>query len=218
MVGWWPGDEHTNDIIDANHGTLVNGASYTPGMVGPAFALDGIDDHILVPASSNLNITGDVTVDLWAKRTTFGYAYMAAKGNVTGPLGTAGSSVVFHLGFHLNDDLVCGYYTASGGSFGVHATAITDSEFHHYACVRSGNTVKIFLDGVEVSDHTFTEGPGDTAAYPMVIGAIRTELDASGFLGHFGGIIDEVEVFDRALSAAEILAIYEAGAAGKIKP
>ena len=51
----------------------------------------------------------------------------------------------------------------------------------------------------------------------MTIGAFRW-FDDSGFCCRFGGVIDEVEVFNRALSADEIRAIYEAGSAGKIKP
>lgn len=60
-------------------------------------------------------------------------------------------------------------------------------------------------------------GPKSTgdATRAASIGTIPTAT--IGFLGHFKGLIDEVEVFDRALTASEIQDIYNAGSAGKCK-
>ena len=69
MVSWWPGDGNANDIVGSNHGTLTG--DYAQGMVGQGFSLDGTGDFVLVADNPNLNITGDMTVDLWAKRTVF---------------------------------------------------------------------------------------------------------------------------------------------------
>jgi len=52
MVSWWPADGDANDVVDANHGTLWNGATFAPGMVGPAFSLDGTDDYVEIPDSA----------------------------------------------------------------------------------------------------------------------------------------------------------------------
>ena len=72
LVSWWPGDGNAADIVDGNPGTLQNGATFAAGVVGQSFILDGTDDFVLVSPAANLDITGDVTVDLWARRTTFG--------------------------------------------------------------------------------------------------------------------------------------------------
>ena len=67
LVSWWPGDGNATDIWGDNDGTLTG--DFVQGMVGPGFGLDGVGDHVLVPDSADLNITGDVTVDLWARQT-----------------------------------------------------------------------------------------------------------------------------------------------------
>jgi len=54
LVGWWPGDGNADDIAGGNHGTLQGGADFAPGMVGQAFRLDGLDDHVLIPHSAQL--------------------------------------------------------------------------------------------------------------------------------------------------------------------
>src|SRR3954471_5623734 len=68
MVSWWPGDGNANDIQGSNNGTLQNGATFAPGMVGQAFRFDGVDDYVRVPDSANLYPgAGSLTVDAWIK-------------------------------------------------------------------------------------------------------------------------------------------------------
>ena len=217
MVSWWPGDGNADDIVDGNHGVRLGGAGIAPGMVGAAFTLDGADDFVLVPASANLNITGDVTVDMWAKRTVFGGdRVMIAKG--AGTIGVADAPDAYFLAFDPTDHLYAGFERADGSNVFLTGPTVTDTNFHHYAYARSGDTHKLFMDGVVVAEATFTESPGDTSGIELAIGAERHDPDASGFIGYFAGLIDEVEIFSRALGGEEIRAIYDAGSAGKIKP
>jgi len=68
LVSWWPGDGNANDITAPNHGTLQNGATFAPGLVGQAFSLDGSDDYVAVPNSPSLNIgSGDFSLDVWVE-------------------------------------------------------------------------------------------------------------------------------------------------------
>ncbi len=211
MVSWWPGDGNANDIVDGNHATLSGDATFAPGMVGQGFSLDGAGDFVLVSGDiANLNITGDVTVDLWAKRTILDAAQrtMVVKGaGFSGPL-------AYWLYFS-SHQVIGGFKRPDGsGNFLIGPADVTDTNFHHYAYVRSGNTHKLLMDGVVVvASGAFTGSTGDTSGLPLAIGAIR----GAGFTQYFGGVIDEVEVFNRALSDAEIKAIYDAGSAGKRK-
>ena len=218
MISWWSADGHTTDIVDGNHGILSGDATYsTEGKVGAAFSFDGTGDFVLVPDSPSLNITGDVTVDLWARRTSFGStnAYMAMKGGVTGQ---SAGTMAYALYFDHTHRLLGGFKRGDGSFVTLEGPKVTDTGFHHYAYVRSGQTHRLFVDGVPVTADSFTGTPGDTSGLPMAIGALRSDSPSSKFIFHFGGVIDEVEIFNRALSAAEIRAIYNAGSAGKIKP
>ena len=68
----------------------------------------------------------------------------------------------------------------------------------------------MFFENTLISGDTFAGFPGSTEGLPLVIGAIRTDNDPSGFRGHFNGIIDEVQVFNRGLSETEIREIFDA--------
>jgi len=46
LVSWWPGDEDAKDVVGDNDGTLQNGTTLVPGIVGQAFSFDGVDHKI----------------------------------------------------------------------------------------------------------------------------------------------------------------------------
>ena len=126
--------------------------------------------------------------------------------------------MAYALYFDHTHRLLGGFKRGDGSFVTLEGPKVTDTGFHHYAYVRSGQTHRLFVDGVPVTADSFTGTPGDTSGLPMAIGALRSDSPSSKFIFHFGGVIDEVEIFNRALSAAEIRAIYNAGSAGKIKP
>lgn len=218
LVSWWPGDGSADDVAGTNHGTLKGGAGFAPGVIGSAFSFDGVDDYVLVAPNANLNITGDLTIVLWAKLSTpastrQGSAFVW-QGNISGPAGTAGAKGAFNFGFGAyTDQVFAGFFTPWGGSFGAGGPSVTDLGFHHYAYVRSGGgaTVTHYFDGALYNSHTFSSGPGDASGLPLVIGALRSDLIAGGYGEYFPGLIDEVAVFNCALSAEQIATIYQRG-------
>ena len=71
LVSWYRADGNALDFADGNHGALVNGAGFAPGLVGHAFQFDGVDDYVEVPTSDNLNFpAGGLTVEAWIYRTS----------------------------------------------------------------------------------------------------------------------------------------------------
>ena len=90
---------------------------------------------------------------------------------------------------------------------------ISDTEFHHYVYVRRGLTHSLYMDGELVAIDTFDEGPADTSGLPLIIGG---HCNGAGCFppypyssGAFNGIIDEVRIYNRALSDDEIEDQYQ---------
>ena len=150
LVSWWPGDGNANDISGDNHGNLSVDTTFAPGMVAQGFSFDEAGDFVLVPDSASLNITGDVTVDLWAKRTGFGeLSIMVVKG-ASGIDGAEASPSAYLLRF-VNNRLAAEFGRADGSNAGLLGPTVADSNFHHFAYVRSGNTHKLFMDSAVVA-------------------------------------------------------------------
>jgi hypothetical protein len=213
LVGWWSGDGNTNDLAGTNHGTLQNGATFAPGLSGQAFSFDGVNDFVQVPDSDLWAFgSGDFSVDLWVNFRSVRSSGLASPGNVFIGNDEGGGSVnkwFFALGggflnFHINSPL-------SGPLFLAQTLfSPIPNRWYHLAVTRLENKYTIYIDGVPTAPETNTTVIPNPNA-PLTIG------QAEG-LGFMDGLIDEVEIYNRALSATEIQDIFQAGSAGKCRP
>jgi hypothetical protein len=215
LVSWWPGDGSAEDIVGGHHGTLEAGASFAPGMVGEAFLLDGMDDHVLIGNPPELQLQ-NFTIDAWIKLNDLTLPDAAASILLYGwnGYGFAVSGVGVGGGSGGIDPINEGELILSKiGRNGVSSQGmvIPDLDFHHVAVTKQGGDVTFYLDGApyEVQGNYDPIFQFDT---DLAIGIWADMVDLA-----FPGLIDEVEVFDRALTALEIQAIVDAGSAGKCK-
>jgi len=234
MVAWWPGDGNANDIVAGQPTTLVNGATFGPGLVGQAFKLDGVDDGISILKSPALNLgTSDFTIDAWVKVAAivggsgpifFNYAGVPSYGLQVDQTGRA--QIFFRPGVAI----IGGGPQANPSVTATGTTVLTDGQWHHVAGVRIRATALIFVDGLLEGSATnptvlnVNFGGVDTSGCKYArIGSLHTapnhctSLNPNPAEARFQGLIDEVEIFNRALCATEIQAIFNAGKAGKCK-
>ena len=193
LVSWWPGDTNATDIQDGNDGTLQNGVFYDTGIVGTSFGFDGIDDYVLVPESPNLDFApgSSITIELWAYRTSDYYIqHLLGKRD-----GCRGDKDFYQLAIAPN---------------AIPIESVPRNVWTHLAVVYDGSNgiERQYVNGLLVNEGTSILG-SNTA--PLEIGN-------SGDCSSFGGSIDEVAIYSRALDSSEIQAIFNAGNSGKCKP
>jgi len=211
MVSWWPLDETNGafayDIVGGNHGTQINGPTPATGMVDGALSFDRVDDYVNLGNDSSLNIgTDDFSVDMWLyvngtsdadviRKPSSGWITSNSKGY---RISTANGQIRVAVG--------------NGGSWYVNyqSANLSTNKWHHFAWVLDrDNGSYIYIDGVLSSTYTATDTTTDISS--------SNNASIGGRQKFFNGIIDEVEIFNRSLTAAEIQAIYNAGSAGKCK-
>jgi len=211
LVSWWRAETNTLDVVDGNHGVLAGNATYGAGRVGSGFVFDGDRDGVQVGTGTNLQLQ-DFTVEAWIKRSSATLASFNGNGN--GELFVVGTNPG-GWGLRINqadNRLVLG---KSGGAQSSSAAQITDTNWHHVAVTKRGTAVVFYVDGVAFPAPPFDPGPFTFSA-PAYIGAWFNpfgQVDNS-----FYGVIDELAVYNRDLSAPEILAIYQADSSGKCPP
>lgn len=205
MISWWPGEGNANDIQNGNHGTLSNGVMFTSGKVEQAFSLDGTDDFVNVPSSPSLDPITAITLDAWVSTAT------PADGTIRVIAGRP-------FGYQLNlfDDGRVGFGVRVGGSVQVVVSTgiLPANTFAHVAGTYDSSTgsLKVYLNGVETA--ATLSGQMDSQDKPFQIGGFA-DPDFTG--AFFKGLIDEVELFNRALSASEIQGIFHADTFGKCR-
>jgi hypothetical protein len=200
MINWWSGDGNASDIQGSNNGTLQNGAIATgTGMVGQAFRLDGINDYVAVANHSSLNGFNSATIDAWIKlNTTSGRQAIVSKV----PAGE------YYLLIN-NGKLSFENSNTGSGTF-TGTTTLLAAVWYHVAVTYDGASTRLYVNGVE-------DG-AQAGAWPAANSQSLSIGQRGDNTDFFNGFIDEVEIFNRALSAAEIQSLYNAGSFGKCKP
>jgi len=218
LISWWPLDEtdgdKAGDIVDGNDGTYVNGPIPVEGKVAGALSFDGIGDYVDLGSDSSLNIPGSVTIDAWVKiigDVVRWYNYFFADFDNTGWVSQL-SLGVYSVGGNFQ------FYSYEGRSSGDNTYVLssadkTAGEWYHVAVVRDDDikTIKLYVNGN-------LEGSNSYAGKIPVSLQGNKYLGSSGSWGdYFNGELDEVEIYNRALSDLEIQSIFNAGSAGKCK-
>jgi hypothetical protein len=219
LIGWWPGDGNADDIVGGNDGTLVGGTGYSAGMVDQAFSLDETYYVGLgTPAPLDAILMQDFTIDAWVKFNAMGGSAMITRGDAF----AAQQNKVIFLG-SLNDGRAQFWVRGDNGdaatAYVEGTTSMAPDTWYHLAAVRQlGSNLRLYVNGVEEGAVPDNAGPITfTAARPLAIGTYTVGATGGQLFPTFNGKIDEVEVFDRALSEDEIYAIFAAGSAGKCK-
>ncbi len=217
MVSWWPGDADASDIHDGNDGTMMNGA--TAGMAGKvdgAFSFDGFNDYVEVPDAASLDITGALTIDAWLKVDVIPNTYQTVvlKDSERNRAAYHPYSIFLYpngqLGFFMGDGAHWSSY------YGIATpTPLEAGPWYHVAAVYDGDAQIIYINGQPVATREIGSITLHQHDKPLRIGRAR-ELGIWYYPFH--GLMDEIELFDRGLSAEEIEAIYEADSVGKCKP
>lgn len=176
------------------HGTLIGGLSAALGKIGQALNFDGVSDYISVGSNMANN---DMTIATWIKpRTTTGY--IATEGIIN-------SGVRFILYFSSNK-------VAWSCYDGAYKTAITDNIIsankwtHIVGTIKSGETggVKIYVNGT--LQNTTSTASSCVPTGTLYIGSYIWPIGS-----YFNGLMDDFRVYNRSLSASEVLNLYKLG-------
>jgi len=209
LVGWWTFDGKDmagNYAVDksgnGNRG-LLTGSNGVPvrtiGKIGQGLSFDGVDDYVNIPGVINL---AKVTVSAWA------YSHKGA---------TAGNQEIFA---NKNDTItlrwsdnnaapgnVPAFFLIIGGSYqnARASTVLSANIWNHLVGTYDGTTLRIYVDGV-LAGSTVAVGTIDATTLDSLIG-VHNSL-ATNF---FNGLLDDVRIYNRALSNDEIKQLYNMG-------
>ena len=221
MVSWWPLDGNANDIFGGLNGLLYGDVAFTNGEVAQAFYGDGVATKVVVPASPRLALPSKfgLTVEGWVNPANI--TNRAPLVEWFDPTATNGSplGVQLWLGDLGATNVVPGGLSAAlwDTSSQPHYVftrqhALTNGGWQHVALTFDASTLRanLYVNG-RLANAQFL--PAGTVL--RTNGNVYLGFDPGSPARSYAGGLDEVSVYDRALSAQEVLAIYNTGHNGK---
>jgi hypothetical protein len=189
-------------------------------MVGQAFSFDGSNDRAQAADSPSLAVTGSMTIEGWLRVDAFPAGAPADHGEILFRGDDRGGLDPYSLSVEPNGNLLFQVSGLSGG-VGVQAPVPT-GQFVHVAATLDDATgaMRLYVNGELAASMTTTVRPFadlDPASNPSVGIGNHGGYPTSPHNFPFDGLIDELSIYNRALTGEEVQQIYGAGSAGKIK-
>ena len=209
LVGYWPFCGNANDESGNGNNGVVNGATLTTDRFGnsnSAYSFDG-GNWIQVQHSNTLNLPKG-TISLWFKNNLNALQTILAK-NI---FGTAEGE---NYGISIFDNSTIGFYSkynsncqpSVGWNFVNTTNNYIDNNFHNMVCVIDDNVIKIYIDGIlKNSSNTPNPSADVCPTSPLYFGRDY----ALNQLYNYKGILDDIGIWNRALTPQEITNLYNA--------
>ena len=210
LVAYYPFNGNANDESgNGNHG-IVNGATLTTdrfGNAGSAYYFDG-NDGIIVNTGGNLDGFNSMTISVWVKPENSLWGGILSKGEYNGI-----SHWTYELLRYPSGEIYASVYPNDGTGAGRIEVGNTDkianSIWNHVTCVWDpSGYIKIYINGTLV-EHVTSGVPTQMAStnYPLYIGR-RLDIPYTENTAWFNGSIDDIRIYNRALSSSEIEELY----------
>jgi len=226
LAGWWPLDEGSGTVAHdlsglGNDGAVVGSPLWVPAVKNLGLKLNGTNQYALVPTDPTLDLTDAITLSTWIKPEAYTGTPqdLIKKGNNGGTngyeltLSSTGSTWPQKVFLRFNQ-------VTSGDTYRINSTTLypyDGNTWLHVAGTYDGAMMRLYINGVEEASKAMAV-PIATNTDPLGIGV------QSNVQRFFKGTMDDVRVYGRALSAAEILALAShtitasAGSGGSISP
>ncbi len=216
VVSWWRGDGNAEDYFNHHNGSLVGNGRFDTGFTNEAFRFNGTNGYVALPGDT-FDPSHDYSFELWFKTATPGAILGYQRSSIPYQTPLQGTRAPLYVG--TDGKLQARMFGSDSDPFVASPARVDDNTFHHAAVVysRTSGVETVYLDGQSIgtlSAVSSTVDPG--AVYQLGTGYVSdAQLNMSGWF-NFNGLLDEVTLYDRQLTAAEITAITRAGGGGKI--
>lgn len=223
LVGHWKLDETSGTSAADSSGSALTGtmqgsmdaaADTVGGKLATALDFDGTNDRISLGTSNTLNLYNDFTVSAWINPRDMG----ESDGGIGYDIGTVfsrytnGASGYMLLISDYSGGNRLGFYSeGTGDTIASNSGAITRNAWQHVAVVKqaASDTVTLYINGIVVGS-----GSNDVQSQTNAPAYIGAWPDAPGGVSTFDGAIDDLRVYNRALSAQEVSQLYHYGLSG----
>jgi large repetitive protein len=204
LVAWYPGQGNANDIVGNVTGTPTGGVAFSAGHVGQAFDFNG-SGYYSIPSTNVPVGNAPRTVQFWVS------PHATVPDHEIFYYGAANTNQAFGVdvdGTTQSGNVRLQFYTY-GEDINAVDTGVKPDRFMHVAFTYDGGTLKAYVNGV-LKAALPVSAPLDTPPSVVTLGHFSSN--------NFDGKLDEVQIYNRALSGSEVQSLYTASSAGTCRP
>lgn len=212
LVGWWPFNGNANDESGNGNNGTVNGATLTTdrnGNSNAAYSFDGSSNYIEATSNSSLQVSSAYTMSLWFNSNIFN----------NGPYGYTLISKIAYTGWYGGYEIMIGESNSIGGvnhtgningNFQLPFLGMNAGNWYSVIATFNGNQLKLYVNGSLVNTVT-QSGALQIGNDPLRFG----RRGGGGIYDQFyNGSLDDIGIWNRALTPCEIQALYNSGVGG----
>ncbi|MFH1265552.1 MAG: LamG domain-containing protein, partial [Planctomycetota bacterium] len=210
LVAHWNFNDGNGPVLrdssgNDNHGR-ISGATWVKSGSGYALQFDGLDDYVDCGNDASLDLRGPMTLAAWVHPATAS----AQEPGIVGKYFESYALTLYRGG--------CWWYISSGGN-NASAPLLKTGRWHHVVGTFDGETMRLYVNGQRRAgkkSKATSVNPGKNFLMGRIVPDPTAPGAASQARSHFEGLLDEVKVYQRALSLQEVILEYnrEAGEKG----
>jgi hypothetical protein len=214
LISYWQFDEGSGttayDWVGTNDGTIY-GATWTTGVLGGALDFDGVDDYVMIPDDDSLTPSDAITIAFWYYTRDGQYSGIHKWASCPSEPSSPGNSRAYHLELQPDDNRMDFKVHSSVNVYDIISTntsILSDQWYHIVGTFHQGNA-GMYINGQLDNYETMSVSSIMNDAQPLMIGAQWRYCDTDRLVDKLNGMIDDVRIYDRALSAEEVQDVFE---------
>lgn len=197
LLTWWAGENNAIDSVNSLNGNLLNGATFAAGKQGQAFSFDGVDDCVEV-ADTALLRPAQVSLEAWV--------YPQNAGVLAGLVSKEPPPAVVQNGYGFRQRSDNRFWFVLGregaGAFTASTTLLAANQWYHLVGTYDGANINLYVNG-KLESTTPVGAVAIDSLSPIRMGRLNSDIEP------FNGKLDEVRVYNRALSEREVNALFQ---------
>lgn len=205
LSAYWGFEDNAKDDTNVNNGTIQGNPVFTQGVLGKGLKFNGSPDVVRIfnagqfDRGLNFGISTDFSLSVWFKTS---YSWQGILGKDASPRG-----YLLRTG---NNNVEAWYRCFPLGDFIVSANGFVDGDFHHIVAVYDrDDKIILYVDGIKRDEEDISQISCDVSnQWDLFLGANVTSTI------YFRGVLDEIMIFNRAITQEEVESIYNAQKSG----
>ena len=211
LLAYYTADNTPNDALGTYNGTLTNGATYGTGIINNGFSLDGVNDYVDLGDVLDNDGTQAQSVSLWVKLNTplSTFAFVSKFNHFIPYNGWAVQLSNSKVNLIFSNSVTGALYAQTENT-----QVLTTNTWYHivatYDGSKSASGIKVYVDGSIGTQNILKDTLSTNSSSSAGIKATISSRNAATIFTN--GIIDEVGIWNRELTASEVTQLYNSGA------